>query len=64
MSVRIPGQERFGAVRRIVVVDHTKPAERGGGRIFDMTDVEAELVFQDSHTTCKIFLTRRAASFL
>jgi hypothetical protein len=44
-------------VTRIEVVDHSKPVEQGGGRVFVKKDcVEVELSYQDDGKTLKLFI--------
>ncbi len=44
-------------VGRVEVIDHSKPAENGGGRVFVKKDcVEVELSYQDDGKTLKLFI--------
>jgi hypothetical protein len=44
-------------VSRIEVIDHSKSAEDGGGRVFVKRDcVEVELSYQDDGKTLKLFI--------
>jgi hypothetical protein len=44
-------------VSRVEVIDHSKPAEQGGGRAFVKKDcVDVELSYQDDGKTLKLFI--------
>lgn len=44
-------------VNRVEVIDHSKPAEQGGGRVFVKRDcVDVELSYQDDGKTLKLFI--------
>lgn len=44
-------------VSRVEVIDHSKPAEQGGGRVFVKKDcVDVELSYQDDGKTLKLFI--------
>ena len=44
-------------VSRVEVIDHSKPAEEGGGRAFVKKDcVDVELSYQDDGKTLKLFI--------
>ncbi len=44
-------------VNRVEVIDHSKLAEQGGGRVFVKRDcVEVELSYQDDGKTLKLFI--------
>jgi len=43
---------------RLTIVDDRKPAEEGGGRIFEAWNVEIVEDIQDQGRTLKIFITK------
>jgi hypothetical protein len=44
-------------VSRVEVIDHSKSAENGGGRVFVKKDcIEVELSYQDDGKTLKLFI--------
>ena len=44
-------------VNRVEVIDHSKPFEQGGGRVFVRKGcVEVELSYQDDGKTLKLFI--------
>lgn len=50
--------QSLGKVNRLEIIDHTKPAEEGGGRVFVKRDDNFTLGMdiQDDGRTLKIFL--------
>jgi len=60
-------------VTRIEIIDHTRPLESGGGRVYtywseydktDVTDPTVELLLQDDGKTLKIFISHKEGGTL
>jgi len=48
-------------VKRVEIIDHTKPVEEGGGRAWTIWDEDIDVVLnlQDDDRTLKIFITKK-----